>query len=214
MENWKLPEYPDFGRLQEVQPEIKVLEPGRWHRVYLVGGRHPSKWNALRYFGPIDARFDHHDMGEDGGPYVQSRGVFYCARTVATCLAEFFQLNRAIDPNIGKPWLVSFDFVRVLKLLDLTGGFPVRVGASQAINTGFRKIARNWSRGFYDIYPEIEGLYFRTSMTGDIAIVLYECALLETPFDKSPKFHRPLNDPMLSVPLQQACIDIGYRALW
>ena len=214
MEASKLPGAPDLSRLNEVQPEINVLNPGRWHRIDFAGGPYPTKWNKMRYLGPTDARFDHHEIGERGRALTQTRGIFYCASNIPTCLADVFQFNRAVDPNAGNPWLVSFELVRTVRLLDLSGGFPLRVGASQAINTSPRRYARNWSRGFYTGYPEIEGLYYRTSMTGDIATVLFERVLTENPFSRTPIFHRPLNDPMLSVPLQETCVDIGCRALW
>ena len=214
MESWKLPQHPDLATLREIAPEVQIVHPRRWHRIYFVGGPHPTRWNELRYFGPSDARFDHHETDDEGRPTEQGRGIVYCASDIPTCLAEVFQFNRGVDPNVENPWLVSFDMVRPMQLLDLTGLFPVLVGASQAINTGFREFARNWSRGFHEIYREIEGLYYHTSMTGNVGIDLFERILENSPFPNSPAFNRPLNDPTLSISLQEACADIGYRALW
>lgn len=215
MDVGELPEFPNLDRLREVEPDIKVVNQEIWYRVYQTTGQYPSKWNEFRYFGPLDSRFDHHEFDDDGRAQVQTRGILYCSSTIPACLAEVFQNNRAVDPYTDKPWLATFTTERRLKLLDLTGTFPLRAGASQAINSGFRRFTRNWSRGFYDAYPEIEGLYYRTSMTGHVAITLYE--RVTQPSAKTIGRlldNRPLNSPTLHIALQEACVDIGYKALW
>lgn len=213
MDVGKLPEFPNLDQLREVEPDIKVVNQEIWYRVYQTAGQYPSKWSEFRYFGPLDSRFDHHELDRNGR--AQARGVIYCASTIPACLAEAFQNNRAVDPNTDKPWLASFSIERRLNLLDLTGIFSLTAGASQAINSSFRQFARNWSRGFYEAYPEIEGLYYRTSMTGDVAITLYE-RIVQPDAKTIGRLldNRPLNSPTLHIPLQEACVDIGYKALW
>jgi len=43
------------------------------------------------------------------------------------------------------------------------------------------------------------------------AAALFERALDRNPFPASPDFHRSLSDPLLNIPMQEACKDSGYR---
>lgn len=214
MDEGKLPPNPKWDRLTQLRPTIKYLPPGNLFRVYFASGQYPTRWHEFRFFGPIDARFDHHQTHQGYRSTTPSRGIFYCSETVSTCIAEVFQSSRAIDPNTDLPFLVAFSTNRTLKLLDLTGTFPLKAGASHAINSGPREFCRNWSRGFYEAYEEIEGLYFRSSMTGAIALALYERVMIDPPFESVPIFHKQLSDQLMREPLSEVCEDIGYEALW
>lgn len=214
MDSVKLPSHPEYERLREIDPDIRLMPPSNWFRVYFAGGRFPTLWNKFRYFGPVDARFDHHETTNEGRPFLQNRGILYCSNTVSTCVAEVFQNTRLIDPITDSPYLVSFKTLRTMCVLDLTRTFPLKAGASQVINSGSRDSCKNWSRGFYEAYETVEGLYYRSSLTGDIALALYERAIAEPLFAKMPIFHRQLNDLLLRVPLREVCEDIGYDALW
>ena len=44
--------------------------------------------------------------------------------------------TRVIDRTAHDPWLVAFELLQPLNLLDLTGVWPTRAGASMALNTG------------------------------------------------------------------------------
>jgi len=81
---------------------------------------------------------------------------------------------------------------RDVGLLDLTGPWPTRAGASQALSSGPRSRAREWSRRIYEDYPMIEGLYYPSSMHGAryAAVALYERA--ESSLPPRPSFHRAL----------------------
>src|SRR6185437_14311005 len=131
-------------------------------RIYFAGGDHPGVWNAFRHHGPVPSgRFDHHV----GPPHVQGRGILYVAWYPRTCLAEVFQAKRRIDMHSRSPLLVGFETVRALNLLDLTGLWPTRAGASTAITSGpprFR--AQAWARRIYEAYPSVEGIYYGLSM--------------------------------------------------
>ena len=96
-----------------------------------------------------------------------------------------------------QPWLVAFALQGELRLLDITDTFPVRAGASSKLATGPYSHAQNWSRGFYDAYPAIQGIYYRSSLTGRPAIALYERARSAGVFPRAPRFHRALGDPAL-----------------
>jgi hypothetical protein len=126
-------------------------------------------------------------------------------------LAEVFQANREVDCQDRHPWLASFRFQSSLLLLDLTDTFPVRAGGSMKLVSGARRYSRNWARGFYEAYPDIDGIYFLSSMTNRPIVALFERALAKSPFPPTPLLHRSLADPLLLIPIQEACIDIGYR---
>lgn len=207
----KLPRHPDPDRLRSLDPPIReVGGDRRWHRIYRRGGERATLWNALRRFGPTDARFDHHLPDDDGRPWQQSRGIMYLASDIPTCLAEVFQNSREVDRRDRHPWLVSFRFRSTLRLLDLTDVFPIQSGASMKLMTGPRRYARNWARGYYESYPFIDGLYFNSSMTNRAALALFERVAPKDALPETPDLHRSLADPLLLVPIQEACVDIGY----
>jgi hypothetical protein len=114
----------------------------------------------MRTFGPTTARFDHHLPGADGEPQEQERAILYLALDGITPLAEVFQDARVIDRAARSPWLVAFELATDLELLDLTGTYPTRAGASMLVNCGSRPRARAWSRVFYRAYPRAHGLYY------------------------------------------------------
>ncbi len=142
---------------------------------------------------------------------MQERGILYLASDVPTCLAEVFQNNREVDTYDRHPWLVSFRFASSLTALDLTDTFPMLAGASMKLVSGPRVFARNWARGFYEAYPFIDGLYFLSSMTNRPVLALFERAIEKQPLPDMPLFHRNLDSPLMLIPLQEACKDIGYR---
>lgn len=135
--------------------------------------------------------------------------IFYCAVHGPTCFAEVFQDIRVIDRSADDPWLVGFGLARDLTLLDLTGTWPTRAGASMAINSGPRPRAQRWSQAIHEAYPDIEGLYYPSSMHGNRpTLALYERALTALP--RAPIFHRPLGDPALLSVLRHVAWDLGY----
>ena len=208
----KLPKAPDPDRLRAIEPALRRIGARQlWHRIYRRGGEHPTRWNTLRFHGPTNARFDHHLPNDLGEAQSQDRGILYLGGDALTCLAEVYQENREIDPNDRHPWLVSFRFEAALEVLDLTGTFPVQAGGSMKLVSGPRTFAQNWARGFWETWPNIDGLYYLSSMTNRPALALFERALDKHPFPETPLFHRSLNDPLLQVPIQEACKEIGYR---
>ncbi|MEQ8762548.1 MAG: RES family NAD+ phosphorylase [Planctomycetota bacterium] len=206
----KLPEPPSVAELSKIRADVHALPKGAlaW-RVYFRGGRHPTTWNGFRSFGPLSSsRFDHHDEP----PRLQGKAILYVALAGPTCLAEVFQETRLIDRTARSPWLVAFETDRPLKLLDLTGTWPTRAGASMALNTGRRDRARRWAAAIYEGFPDLEGLHYPSSMRGNRpCIALNDRATDALP--TSPLFHRPLSDPTLLRVLKNAAADIGYGLL-
>ena len=219
----KLPDPPEPAWLRaHIAPELRLLPAASvgW-RIYVRAGPHPTLWNSFRHWGPTAARFDHHladashpdDPGGQG--CLQIRSTLYAAsgeQGGLTCLAEVFQRSRLINPHRNEPWLVAFATVRDLSLLDLTGLWPTRAGASTALASGPRPRARAWSRAIHAAYPQIDGLFYPSSMAGHApAIMLYERAASAMP--PRPLLHRALADPALATVLGNAARDLGYRLL-
>jgi hypothetical protein len=202
----KFGEPPPVAVLAAIPPDLHPLPPGQeLVRVYFQGGPHPTTWNAFRHFGPVGARFDHHLPP----PRVQARGILYAAVQATTCLAEVFQAQRLLDRTLDEPWLVGLVARQPLRLLDLTGAWPTRAGASMAIGTGFHARARRWSQAIYAAYPDIDGLWYSSSMHANRpAVALYERAAPR--LEGEPLYHRALADPLLAGKLAYAAALFGW----
>jgi hypothetical protein len=201
----KFPEPPPSRELAKIPPAVKVLPAGTvLFRLYFRKGNHPVSWNTFRSHGPVaSSRFDP-QLSPD-----QGRAILYAAEDIGTCLAEVFQRDRQIDRTCREPWLVGFELISKLALLDLTGLWPTKAGASMAINTGRRDRARRWSQAIYEAYPEIQGLYYPSSMYGNRpALALYDRA--DTSISRSRLIHRSLADPGLQPYLRRTADAIGY----
>ena len=211
----KLPRSPDLARLRGLPPALKVLPKGtRLHRIYRKGGEYPVSWNQFRYYGPLDMRFDHHIRGADNRPFAQDRGIAYFALDGVTPFAEVFQEKREVDRKYDEPWFVTVEIASNMSLLDLSGGFCVDAGCSKRLLSGPRMITQSWSRGFYDSYKDIHGLYYPSSLHKTVenkpVVALYERALSVNLFAGSPVFHRALCDAEFAERIRNACDDIGY----
>ena len=207
----KFPNSPGVVALGRLTPSTLTIPSGiRLARLYYTAGRHPTVWNAFRYVGPLNARWDHH-LPNAGEPEVQERGIYYTARDAKSCLAEVFQHTRRIDRAFQAPWLVVFETVAPLSVLDLTGDFTTRMGASMAIHSGNRERARGWARDLYEAYGDIQGIQYASSMTGGAAaLALNERALKMPLFAAHPLFHRALADDVMLDPLKHAAQALGY----
>jgi RES domain-containing protein len=175
-------------------------------RVYFRESRHPSTWNAFRFFGPASARFDHHEEP----PHVQERGILYAATHPLAALAEVFQAGRLIDVRTDEPWLVAFRLAQPVQLLDLLGLWPTRAGASAAISSGPRPTARRWARLIYASYTDAQGLWYGSSMAANTpCVALFERAAAALP--TAPAFHHALADATLEAFLVTTAATLGYR---
>jgi RES domain len=208
----KFPNSPGAATLARLNPATTLIPSGtRLARVYYAAGRHPKAWNALRYFGPVNARWDHHLVNSNGDAQTQDRGIYYTARDAKTCLAEVFQHTRRIDRAFQAPWLVVFETVSPLVVLDLAGDFATRMGASMAIHSGSRERARGWARDLYDAFEHVQGIQYASSMNGGAAaLALNERALKLPLFAAHPLFHRALADDVMLDPLKHAAQGLGY----
>jgi RES domain len=206
----KFPGPPGVARLRDITPQTRILAADTiLARIYFAGGPHPSRWNQFRSVGPTAARWDHHLPNARGVPVEQNRAVFYCAPDIGTCAAEIFQATRRIDRTRNAPGLVVLALRESVTLLDVRGTFATTIGASTAIHSGPRSRARAWARELYEAYPDIQGLYYGSSMNGHApAVTLNERAQQTMP--EQPQFHRALNDDLLVETLQQIALHLSY----
>jgi len=198
----KLPPPPPAAALT-LEPDdlCAVAEHTVLWRLHRTAGAHVVPWNQLRYAGPTSARFDPHIDGE-------RRGVSYAALDVPTALAEVFQDRRVINLTRDAPYLTAWRPRRSLRLLDLSGTWPVRNGASHAINTGRHDYCRAWAQSVHTRWPDLDGLWHTSAMTGAPAVTLWTAAALA--FPAAPDFSRPLADPGLRGWISVAAAGIGY----
>lgn len=209
----KLPRPKDAVALPAVTSrDIRTLAAGTvLARVYFAGGAYPTRWDAFRRYGPTLARWDHHVPDAYGNSVEQDRCVLYAAADARTCLAEVFQHTRRIDRVRNGPWLVVFALNKPMRLLDLTGTYPTRCGASMAINTGPRARARAWAQRFYEEHRDLHGLFYASSMHANKpAIVLTDRAAALGALPAHPQFNRALGDDLLLDVLKHAAVDLGY----
>jgi hypothetical protein len=142
---------------------------------------------------------------------MQKRSVYYAATDAKTCLAEFFQHARRIDRASQSPWLVVFELAQSVNLLDLTGDFVTRMGASMEIHSGPRARARRWACDLYDAFHTLDGILYASSMNGgEPALALTDRAESRAIFPPHPLLHRALADDVLLDTLKDAADRLGY----
>ena len=205
---------PSVSSLRRIAPDFAQLDHATelW-RVYFASGPFPTTWHSMRHVGPTASRFDHHlDPPGLSGP--QKRGVVYVAGDPVTALAETFQDGRMIDLRRRDPWLAGFTLDTPnapLTLLDLTGAFPTRMGASMAIGSGPRYRAQAWARQLYDAYPGAHGIKYCSSMHANKAcFALTDRAHWAITSRARLVFNRALGDPGLLYRIKTAASRLGY----
>lgn len=206
----KVPRHPPAGVFNALNPDVTALDAGSlvW-RIYFRAGPYPSRWNEFRHVGPAQtARFDHH---EGTAPTAQDRGVLYVAEDAIACFAEVFQRTRVIGRSHAAPALVAFETAVPLRLLDLTGSFPTRAGASMGLMTGPRSVGRAWGRAFYETWPGLAGFRYPSGMYANRALIVFnERARAAGFLPARPVFHRRLADPALLPALREIATKLGF----
>lgn len=201
----KVPRTPPAELVQE-PGDILTVRPLLW-RIHRTQGSHVLAWNQLRTFGPIPTmRYD--PQPEPAG--LSMEGVLYTATTLATVLAETFQVTRIVDSRSFGPQVSAWTPTRDLRLLDLTGSWALRNGAAFALATAPKSTCRAWATQIRATWPDLDGLWAPSTMTGGTNVALWNPARTSLPV--APDFSRPLAEPTLhAIANQIAQGELGYR---
>ncbi len=185
-------------------------------RLWFGRSRHASGFAHFRDFGPTNSRFDHHLPDGAGRPTSGPRAILYAIDAAAdphafmSALAEVFQDTRTIDLTAGEPRLTIFQTIRDLSLLDLTGHWTTRAGASASLSSGPRAITKEWSQDFYGAYPKLYGLRYRSAMSGGSSLSLALNERSRSAMPTAPLVDRSLKHTALRPDLVRAARTLGY----
>ena len=194
------------GRLTRDANDVTDYTGTLW-RVHRTEGAHVRSWNRLRTYGPLPSmRWEPHP-GEQ--PATTSEGVLYAAADIAAGLAEVYQSTRVVDTRCDAPTLTAWQSSRGLSLLDLTGTWPLRNTASAALLAAPRSVCRRWAHAIRTTWPDLDGLYVPSTLTGRPNIVLWQSATDSLP--ALPAFSRPLAHPLVWSIAHAAATEIGYE---
>ncbi|MGH3875688.1 MAG: RES family NAD+ phosphorylase [Actinophytocola sp.] len=214
----RLPQPPAPAALKSLlrphEDVVAVHSGTRLVRVFAAGGRHHQRWNTFRRSGPLPhARFDPHPPGPGGGAVDSELGVLYFGLSARTSVAEVYQQTSIVDRTTRRPHLVVFQPRRTLRLLDLTGLWPTRAGASQEISSGQKDVTQAWARAIHTAFPDLDGLWYRSSMdSGDPAVCLWDEPAADA-LPATPDVLLPLDYPGLDLPLSRLCEALNYTLL-
>jgi hypothetical protein len=214
----RLPQPPARAALKSLlrphEDVVAVHSGTRLVRVFAAGGRHQQRWNTFRTTGPLPhARFDPHPLPIGGGSATGDVGVIYFGLSVRTSVAEVYQQTSIVDRVTRRPHLVVLQPRRTLRLLDLCGLWPTRAGASQEISSGRKDVTQVWARAIHAAYPDLDGLWYRSSMdSGEPAVCLWDPPAGDS-LPASPEVLLPLDHPGLDLPLSRICEALNYTLL-
>ncbi|MEO0948072.1 MAG: RES family NAD+ phosphorylase [Cyanobacteria bacterium J06641_5] len=152
-----------------VSPQFFILPTGsELIRIYNPASQYKTQALTFRTYGPI-CRFDHQRPPRNNDP---GRGIYYAAQSFSCCVVEYFQA-RVIE--FGELQVAIASLTRELKLLDLQGEGAMKAGCNVATVTAVDTVlTQDWSRYFYETYPEIDGLIYGSAHNAEPAIALYE----------------------------------------
>lgn len=204
-----------INELHRTADVVAVHPATRLVRIFTAHGNHPQQWNSFRYTGPLPhGRFDPQQPARGGHAVTDpGNGVLYFGLSVRTSVAEVFQTTSTVDRRTRGPRLVIVRPTRTLRLLDLGGLWPTRVGASQEISSGPKKITQAWARAIRGAFGDLDGLWYRSSMdSGDPALCLWDPPAGEA-LPIAPDVLLPLDHPGLDVPLGRVCQELNYTML-
>lgn len=165
-------------------------------RIHKTRGAYPTAWNDYRMVGPLPGlRWDPHPPGQPANHH--GCGVLYAAYDLNTCLAEVFQAGNRIDTTGSSPYATAWNLTRPLRLLNLTGDWPMRMGAAHALLSAPRSTCKNWAHAIWEAsrtsnHP-VDGLDVRSTVTGKNMPVLFSASQSALP--AAPDFTSPLDGP-------------------
>lgn len=174
-----------------------VTDKALW-RIHKTRGPYPTAWDDYRNYGPLRGmRWDPHPVGppKDHPAYA----VLYAAYDLHTCLAEVFQAGRRIDTRRAAPYATAWFPARPLRLLDLTGDWPMRMGGAHALLSAPKSTCRNWAHEIATARQNatlpLDGILARSTVTGRDMPVLF--APSRAALTAAPAFTSSLDGPKM-----------------
>jgi hypothetical protein len=165
----------DFAR---ADLDIATIAAGdAYRRIY--GARHPD---ALGY-GKTDSRFSDPRRRVPANRF----GILYLGSTLKVCFLEAVLRDKR-DTVIGDYPLAeaelrgltmaSIEPMRALRVLDLRGDGPVRMGIPSDVVRGARQTqARAWSVAFHEHPADIDGILYPSRLNGEHNLAVYDRAV-------------------------------------
>lgn len=202
---------PDLGRIRAVEPEWSDEPVPFWWRIHTTVGAYRCAWDEFRRVGPLpDRRFEPHPTpaAVPPGDGADEVGVIYVAAAIPTCLAEIFWETRTVVPE-GKD-IAGFAPARKPRLLDLTGGWPLLIGAAASLNgTDDKETTSAWARALRAVHPDADGVLYRSALDGGFAAALFDPRAGGVLPDL-PDLAMALSDPAFAEQLGAATAQIGF----
>lgn len=114
-------------------------------------------------------------------------GVLYLGSSLEVCFLEAV-LRDERDGEVGDHLMAETELDtrrhaeiatrEELKLLDLTGSGPVRMGVPSDVVRGSKQaLARQWSVAFYDHPDEVDGIRYPSRLNGEVNLAIYDRAV-------------------------------------
>jgi hypothetical protein len=121
----------------------------------------------------------------------------YTASDFATAVVETFQRTGKIDPHSDRPKGTSWMATRPLRLLRLTDDWGLRNSASASLTSAPQSTCRAWARAIRETWPDLDGLWTPSTLTGRANITLWAPAKDAFPAADGPAFSEYLADDLL-----------------
>ncbi|OOP59534.1 hypothetical protein BMF89_20415 [Arthrobacter sp. SRS-W-1-2016] len=174
-------------------------------RIHYTASTHVIPWNRLRTWGPVaGSRWEPHPLPPgDAAPL----GAAYLGEDVLTCLAEVFQLTRFVDIDRDAPYVTAFRTTRDLTLVDLTGDWLLKAGASARVAFGEKARTRAWARAIHEAWPDIDGVYSLSALALRHKVVTL---WTDDAIPAAPDFSHPLSSPAIIADIVSEAAKIRY----
>lgn len=114
-------------------------------------------------------------------------GVLYLGSSLEVCFLEAV-LRDDRDGEVGDHLMAETEldirqYAEIaareeLKLLDLTGSGPVRLGVPSDVVRGSKQtLARQWSAAFYEHPEQVDGILYPSRLNGEVNLAIYDRAV-------------------------------------
>lgn len=201
----KVPRTPPNLHAVTEPDDLRTLEATTLWRIHTTIGPYRSGWDEFRTAGPLNSRWEPHPT--PFGDYAPT-GVIYASLDTTTCFAEVFQSTRVIEASRGRT-LSGWTPRRPLRLLDLTSHWPIRNGAAAALHAAPRSTTRAWTRWIVAEYPDLDGVYAPSTMSGRPIVALFS-PQASASMPARPDFTRSLDYGAVAPYITAAAATLGW----